>query len=954
MLPFDAVVMLTWSDWETEPRSNRYHYASRFQNLVPVFFLQHRYQLMDDIAVEETEFPNLKIVNVSVGLNDREISQIKDLLSEYGVKKPIFWIYDSLHYTPLLDQMPEVFRVYHATEDYLTQTNAWEQKNSVIGHSVINLIEKVDYVVACSEGVATGLKNQGHYRGRIQTVSNGCDSTFFMEISDQINFKAEDQKRKTAIFQGGINARVDFALVKEVAQTMPDWDFVFCGSEQPYFLWEELKSLPNVFWHDQAEMLDVAEKMSRATVGIIPFIQDQWIRNSFPLKAMEYIASGLPVVSVPIDALEGVSDQFAFFTTADEFKDALESKAEERFTASALQERQDLAMENSYDRRFEDMLSGLSPAVDQGINVDNKLNIAILYDSWGSMHVNCIRDHLEAFKKYSSHNITYIPATNPFWQGGAGLSAAQLNLSHFDVVIVNYSIRLSVKGHLNDGIFEALCDYDGCKIAYIQDEYEGIDVTWDYMDKIGFDIVYSCVPPDGIDHVYPQERFDKTKFLPTLTGFVSKPRELIKFQKPIQEKSVDIFYRGRQLPEIYGKLGYEKYYISEEVKKREEQFSLSLDVETDAKYRVYGDDWFKHLASARATLGTESGASIFDFDGAIQEGIDRIKAAEPEISFDDLFDRYLHQFDGIVTMNQISPKIFEAILVKTALILFEGSYSNVLEPDKHFIPLKKDFSNFAEVVEKIKSDDFIEAMTQQAYEDIILSQNYSYESFIADFDADMKRYVRRKKSPRTLYSQMVHIDRNLDVSEVLPLIPAHLSEFNLPLASPLGLTHHVEEKAQLAMQPKILSLEKDQEKLTEFENQISLLELKIEELLKEQSVVLSQKLELEGDHKKLQDLYVQLEGERENLDAEQLEAIDFEAKLEEFREREEALLASLQLSKQELERKNDTALKKISSIKKNILAISNAPPLSLIKKIIPRRVKRALKRIAKRALLKIL
>ena len=37
---FDAIVMLTWSDWFTEPVSNRYHYATRFAKHLPVIFVQ--------------------------------------------------------------------------------------------------------------------------------------------------------------------------------------------------------------------------------------------------------------------------------------------------------------------------------------------------------------------------------------------------------------------------------------------------------------------------------------------------------------------------------------------------------------------------------------------------------------------------------------------------------------------------------------------------------------------------------------------------------------------------------------------------------------------------------------------------------------------------------------------------------------------------------------------------
>ncbi len=75
-------------------------------------------------------------------------------------------------------------------------------------------------------------------------------------------------------------------------------------------------------------------------------------------------------------------------------------------------------------------------------------------------------------------------------------------------------------GHLDEAIFEALCNYQGIKIAFIQDEYEGIQSTWNYMEKISFDIVYTCVPIADVEKVYPPERFPNTKFLPTLTGYV--------------------------------------------------------------------------------------------------------------------------------------------------------------------------------------------------------------------------------------------------------------------------------------------------------------------------------------------------------------------------------------------------------------------------------------------------
>jgi hypothetical protein len=96
-----------------------------------------------------------------------------------------------------------------------------------------------------------------------------------------------------------------------------------------------------------------------------------------------------------------------------------------------------------------------------------------------------------------------------------------------------------------------------------------------------------------------------------------------------------------------------------------------------------------------------------------------------------------------VHMNQISPKVFEAISLKTALILFEGNYSSVLTPDVHYISLKKDFSNIAEVMEKLQDDAYIETLTEKAYQDIIETGKYSYHQFVEQFDQHLLSRVKK-------------------------------------------------------------------------------------------------------------------------------------------------------------------------------------------------------------------
>jgi len=57
-----------------------------------------------------------------------------------------------------------------------------------------------------------------------------------------------------------------------------------------------------------------------------------------------------------------------------------------------------------------------------------------------------------------------------------------------------------------------------------------------------------------------------------------------------------------------------------------------------------------------------------------------------------------------------------------------------MEPGRHYIELRKDFSNFDEVAERIRDDAFLEQLTARAHADLIASGRYSEEAWIRGFD----------------------------------------------------------------------------------------------------------------------------------------------------------------------------------------------------------------------------
>jgi hypothetical protein len=359
------------------------------------------------------------------------------------------------------------------------------------------------------------------------------------------------------------------------------------------------------------------------------------------------------------------------------------------------------------------------------------LNILILYDR-NSLYTNTVRDYLESFSLFSRNRIFYAHASY--------VEPVCLSLSMFDVVVIHYSIRLSFTWHIAQFYKEEVKKSSCLKILFVQDEYDETETLRNSIKELGINVVFTCVPQQYIEYVYPTSRFPNVLFVQTLTGWIPSRLENNKKFKPLHERTNLINYRGRPLPYWYGDLGQEKINIGKMLKKICQERHLTIDIEWEEDKRIYGDQWNEFLSNSRATLGTESGSNIFDDYGEIRKQIAKEIANNPNVTYEEIREKYLIDHENKIKMNQISPKLFEAIALKTALILFEGSYSGILQPNLHYIPLKKDLSNVDEVLANLQNISYLEEITERAFNDIFLSGKYNYKQFVFQFDNVVSKY----------------------------------------------------------------------------------------------------------------------------------------------------------------------------------------------------------------------
>jgi glycosyltransferase involved in cell wall biosynthesis len=159
---------------------------------------------------------------------------------------------------------------------------------------------------------------------------------------------------------GGINAKVDLALLAEVATRRPDWRIELIGPLGYGLDAEELarlRALPNVRLAGAVPPEQAPLAMAGCDVGLIPYKLNEQTRHVNPLKVYEYLAAGRPVVATPLPELRQFQPLVRLAGDVDGFIAAVEAALAEGDAPQAMAARLAMAAANSWDVRVERMVA---------------------------------------------------------------------------------------------------------------------------------------------------------------------------------------------------------------------------------------------------------------------------------------------------------------------------------------------------------------------------------------------------------------------------------------------------------------------------------------------------------------------------------------------------------------------------------------------------------------------
>lgn len=270
------------------------------------------------------------------------------------------------------------------------------------------------------------------------------------------------------------------------------------------------------------------------------------------------------------------------------------------------------------------------------------------------------------------------------------------------------------------------------KILIPQDEFIFSNDLCDLINDFNIEIVFTCAKESDWKKIYNTVNFTKVQFITVLTGYLEETtiERIKKIKKPYDSRIIDMGYRSNKVSPSLGRHGLLKSTIADVIKKWADEIGFNVDISLESQDTFLGDAWFEFLLQCKYFIGVEGGASILDRDGSFKKNTDAYLKFFPLATYEEIETACFPHQDGYLHLYAISPRHLEACATKTCQILIEGNYNGILLAGKHFIELKKDFSNLDDVLKILKNDAVRQKIIENAYHDIVESGLYTYQKFV--------------------------------------------------------------------------------------------------------------------------------------------------------------------------------------------------------------------------------
>jgi glycosyltransferase involved in cell wall biosynthesis len=248
-------------------------------------------------------------------------------------------------------------RVYWWQDDPVGAAEHWGESAERLGRAEERLARASDLVAAVNEDVAARWRDRGV---RAAYLPNGCDAPYFATVDEAVAATDANLPGPIAGFIGHINRRTDLSLLEAVADS--GISLLLVGPKEPSFEPDRFAALAgrrNVCHVGPRPFDQLPSYLKLIDVGLVPYGDTEFNRGSFPMKTLEYLSAGRPVVSTPLPAVRSLqTDLVTLASRPEAFSAAVAAALPTALAPGLMERRREFAARHSWAKRAEE-LAGL-------------------------------------------------------------------------------------------------------------------------------------------------------------------------------------------------------------------------------------------------------------------------------------------------------------------------------------------------------------------------------------------------------------------------------------------------------------------------------------------------------------------------------------------------------------------------------------------------------------------
>jgi teichuronic acid biosynthesis glycosyltransferase TuaH len=282
-------------------------------------------------------------------------SQVAAAIRRIGTP-PTMVIQQSPHHS-ILGAIDAQITVYHASDDFTAGAPLMGLNAKRMAALEDRVAARSDVILAVSPNL---VERWSRRHDHVELFPNGVDTNALLASDGPaVNVRLP---RPIAVVAGTLSDRIDLALLERVARSAsllligPD------GFRDSGDRFRSLTRMDSVQWVDTVPFDHLLAYYREADVGLVPYTLTPFNLASFPLKTLEYLAAGLPVVATDLPQVAAIgSPDIVTVDTEEAFVRSLLAAAAGEQGSEAIRRRQVFAEGQSWSRRADRLveLSGI-------------------------------------------------------------------------------------------------------------------------------------------------------------------------------------------------------------------------------------------------------------------------------------------------------------------------------------------------------------------------------------------------------------------------------------------------------------------------------------------------------------------------------------------------------------------------------------------------------------------